>query len=513
MTWSAQVRHVVAKDLRESWKLGVLYVATVLVASALALGWASLGTSVNFVPILVGVVGALLTAAAVQSDSPTRVNAFWASHPLNPSSVASAKLVVALLIVLFGMAGQFVAVQPYHVQGAELARAVAWPACVFAAMLVGAMVLAAVTADLRSWLLSVIALPVAMVLVAIMLNPVSLPHDVRDALLALLAAGALAVFAWAYRSRGERRRSRVAAYGVVGLAMLVIGADSPERSVPAPSTAKAAAVPLSLERWRVGEHGPWELVLDIRVPDLPAGERLVLRNGGITVLLRDGRTLRIAASGNMSITSSTGATTYLELGSDGGMALPRMDGISYRFVPSSAVHSVQLSAMMMPEQRRAISSGIAGVVLDGTVLVFRGRVLSTMPLTVGATLVEHGRRLRIEQWSAESGSPLLVVHSSSLDTRQPAEPIYHLMRGDDFVLVSPMRHEAIPLRRVSMHGTMDGLVLPASPLATEIGNYSVPLGPSKVTLPDADWYRGAQLSLVTQDLAGSYPVRLELRVP
>lgn len=515
MRWNAQVGHVLAKDLRESWKLGILYAVTVLVAVALSLGWMGPGAPVNFVPLLVGIVGALIAAAVVQSDSPTRANAFWASHPFDPSAVAAAKLAIALLIVLLGTAGQLAAIQPYQVHGAELARAVLGPACFFAALLLGAMVLAAVTADLRSWTLSVIALPVAVLLLTMLLDRLSLPFVAREVILACLWAGALAVFAWLYRSRDERRRSRVAAFGVVAMAMLVTGADSPAPAEVAPSpTAVVAAAPLSIERLRVGETTPLDLTVDLNVPGLPLDERRLLRNPRFTVRLRDGRTLRLAETGNMSMTSTTGeTTTYVELGRGGDRTLPRMEGIAYRLVPAPTALHTRLSATMSPEQRHAVDGGIAELVLDGTVLVYRGRALSSMPLAVGSTSAEHGRRLRIEKWSAEFGNPELVVKSASLDLERPADLAVRFMREDDFVVVSPMRHEAMALHRTGMSGTMDGLVLPSSPLTAAVSHYAVGYGTKSAELPDADWYRGARLSMVTQDLVGSYPVRVELKVP
>jgi hypothetical protein len=514
MTWNAQVRHVVAKDLRESWKLGVLYVITVLVSVAVSLGWVGLGVSLNFIPLLVGIVGALLAAAVVQSDSPTRANAFWASHPFSPSAMAASKLAIALLIVLLGAAGQLVAVQPFQVHGAELAHAVLRPACFFAALLTGAMLLAAVTTDLRSWLLSVIALPISILLVTLMLYRLSLPDLARESMLAFLGAGALAVFAWLYRSREQRQRSRIAAFGVVALAMFVTGANSPAPSTRAPATtAAAAAVPLSIERWRVGDHDPLALALDLTVGGIPLDERRVLRNPGVTVVLRDGRTLPLAARGNILTTSSTGdSTTYLELGKGLEGTLPRMAGITYRLVPPPTVRIVQLSARMTPDQRRAVDGGVAGIVLDGTVVVLQGHVLSTMPLRVGSTLVDHGRRLRIEKWTAEFGSPELVVHSNSLETERSTDPVFGLMNSGEVVLVSPTRHEAIGLQRQSSASTLDGLVLPSSFLTAEVGHYEVYPNSSAV-LPDADWYRGARLLLVKQDLVGSYPLRVEMKMP
>lgn len=514
MRWNAQVWHVLAKDLRESWKLGVLYVVTVVVALARSLGWVRVGGGVNFVPLLVGIVGALLAASVVQSDSPTRANAFWASHPFSPSAVAAAKLTTALLIVLLGTTGQLVAIQPFRVHGAELARAVLWPACFFAALLTGAMVLAAVTADLRSWLLSVIALPVAMVLFTIMLDHLTLPGIAREAILAALGLGALAVFAWLYRSRDERRRSRVAAFGVVALAMVVTGADSPEPAPLAPATANAPAVPLSIERWTIGEHEPLELALDLKVGGLALDERHVLSNPKMTVQLRDGRTLRLAAKGNMLvIRTMRDSATFLELGSGGDGTLPRMQGITYRLVPPPTTHRVQLSATLTPDQRREVDGGIAGIALDGTVLVFQAHVLSTMPLVAGSTLADHGRRLRIEKWATEFGSPQLVLHSSSLGTERPTDGAFRLMHGDEVVLVSPMRHEAMTLHRTHSSGTLDGLVLPTSPLTSQTSRYSAPYETSSSKLPDVDWYRGARLAMVRQEIRGSYPVRMELKAP
>ena len=89
MTWLADVRHVLAKDVRQFRWMLIVYLAFVLAAMARGLGWAPLevlGSGLG--PIAVVLTGMIILASIVQTDSPVRMNAFWATHPLRPSAMA-----------------------------------------------------------------------------------------------------------------------------------------------------------------------------------------------------------------------------------------------------------------------------------------------------------------------------------------------------------------------------------------------------------------------------------------
>src|SRR5215467_1014042 len=96
-----QIGHVLAKDLRQArWPIAA-YLAIVLVATAHSLVWsAPFSDALDLTVIAVVVVGVLSVASAIQADSPTQANAFWASQPLAPAAVLGAKLMLAAVIIV-----------------------------------------------------------------------------------------------------------------------------------------------------------------------------------------------------------------------------------------------------------------------------------------------------------------------------------------------------------------------------------------------------------------------------
>ena len=91
MTWLAQAVHVARKDLRlTKWSL-LLYLAGVALLTILALLGVAIWGQLLWAGALC-VAGGLLLGMFVHADSPTRVDAFWATRPLSTSAVYAAKV-------------------------------------------------------------------------------------------------------------------------------------------------------------------------------------------------------------------------------------------------------------------------------------------------------------------------------------------------------------------------------------------------------------------------------------
>src|SRR5512147_711408 len=97
----AQVRHVLAKDLRQLWWPVFAYAALIGLATVHSLTWPAMTKDIfDRLTVFVVMIGMVVVAQFVQADSPRRVDASWASRPLAPWAVMVEKLVAAALIVL-----------------------------------------------------------------------------------------------------------------------------------------------------------------------------------------------------------------------------------------------------------------------------------------------------------------------------------------------------------------------------------------------------------------------------
>lgn len=152
MTWGAQVLHVAAKDLRYAKWLFVGYAVLVALGTGFAGGWVGLPLSgFPVVTILLIPAGMMLAAIVVQTDSPSRVDAFWATRPLSASAVITAKAAVVGGVLLLGAIAQWVALDAFQVPS----DSIAWPMTVsvvsYAVLLCVAMAAAVLTPNIKAF--------------------------------------------------------------------------------------------------------------------------------------------------------------------------------------------------------------------------------------------------------------------------------------------------------------------------------------------------------------------------
>ncbi|MGD8321777.1 MAG: hypothetical protein PVJ02_15120, partial [Gemmatimonadota bacterium] len=125
MMWSAQVAHVMKKDLRQHrWMIGLALVAVGIVTTQAAgrpvlppvAGTGVVGLIASLaggIPVLT-LASWLLVAFLIQSDPTARTDAFWVTRPLAPSAVMAAKLAVAaLVLVVLPLFGQLWVLRTY----------------------------------------------------------------------------------------------------------------------------------------------------------------------------------------------------------------------------------------------------------------------------------------------------------------------------------------------------------------------------------------------------------------
>ena len=160
MTWAAEVAHIMRKDVRELRWVVAGYLFVLAIATMSALGWFGTQHSFDGLMFLVVIMGMFLLASLVQADSPTRPDAFWATHPHRASAVMFAKLASAIVVVVApALAGQYAAIAVLAVDGSTAARILAVTAVVYGAWLILTLVIAAITPDIRSFVMVLIATP------------------------------------------------------------------------------------------------------------------------------------------------------------------------------------------------------------------------------------------------------------------------------------------------------------------------------------------------------------------
>jgi hypothetical protein len=516
MTRLREISHVVIKDIQEARRLVLLYLAVVVVATAHGAGLGvfrsgTFGASMVFVVI----VGSLLAASVVQADSPTRSDAFWATHPFRRSSMLGAKLAFALLVVLVAVAGQTIGIYSYDLRPFASSSFVTGPALFFSVALLGVMLLASVTRDLRSFIIVAIVIPVVVLftLATFERHPTTATlapespglGDLLTHLWGPGVAAGVALLVWLYLKRDDRRRTRTVSACIVALTLMSMcsgsrAPDSPEAMIAGPAPLTVALEPADPRA--PSQHG--QLPIVIHVSGLGEGRSARLDVPLIELRLHDGSVLHAPVENSIIDAGGVWPSRFVP---------PRIAGIRWLVTsPSEEVRNTVVPRLT-GAQRRAVAEGIAGVAVEGRVSIWESLPSGTLPIVVGAETTANGRRTRIAAWTPDDELSVVVVDESSIDpSPASAWPFTSMFGREGFALVNESRGEAVPLGRTQSSGGLDGLVLPGAPLRSEQVHFGLRAGPTADTmLPDADWLRGARLMPVRSHLLGVYRIRTEVK--
>ncbi|CAN5880808.1 hypothetical protein BH23GEM9_BH23GEM9_26080 [soil metagenome] len=190
MTWARQVLHVAHKDVRMARWLVLAYAAVVALATARAVGYLVTEPSSWGVTILLVAVCMLLVAVLVQGDSPARSDAFWVTRPLRPSAVFAAKLLGVLTLAGLALLGQALALLAYDIPAGDYLPQLARSALMFGLWLAAAGFVAALTRDLRMFVVAFVALLVAsLTLVTLLMSRASHVSGESEVMLVSVSAG------------------------------------------------------------------------------------------------------------------------------------------------------------------------------------------------------------------------------------------------------------------------------------------------------------------------------------
>lgn len=503
MTWLGQVRHVMAKDLRHArWPLGA-YAAIIAVTARNANMPEYAGPLLGMAGFAALLLGVVLAASFVQADSPTRSTAFWASRPFHPSAVMVAKLLTAgLFIVAVAAAGEAFGLHTYDLPARDIATITSSAVIEYGLWMIGAMVVAGLTEDLRSF---VVAAVVVMALIAIGgltslviigVRMVSAQPSVPLVFALLIMGAAVAFLAYLYQKRDTRRR--VWAVGVVILALVFITIQMPDRA--AADDASFARVPLHMDRLASNVTLDRNLQLRITADSaIPSERQLMLVADSIYVHLQDGTTFTLSSFG-------PAATVH-------AAALPAHEGITWtrsslRYMPGDIL-PIQLTG----EQARAIARGVAGVDVVGHMMVSEPVLFADLPLALSQPITHGGTRAQITSVDRSADGVSLNASITTVSGRNAASTfMFGMGERSSVALINQHAGEGIELEHRSGGMSNGWALLPSTDSRTESGLYEIPRGAFGPDMTPwsrpAEWYAGARLAIYTWKSQGSYPVRL-----
>ena len=512
MTWLEELWHLLKKDAVEHRWLGLLYVLCVVMAMGHAIGWHPLESStLSMMMVLVAIVGGMLTAAAIQGDSPTQPDAFWASRPLDGSAIVSAKICMLVVVALIAALAQLFVLRWFDLDWSDALPLVTEPALGFAFGLLGSLVVGAAARDLRAFILSIIAIPVSLILLGLLLDSLypraSLLKFSSSGLLTtklLVVVAELLLLTWLYYSRDNRWLIRIAGFALAGLTLFTLLASIPQPArtdTMVPAYVPRIAIRVEPRELRIPRNGT-DLGFDLVMPPDPAGYRYAIDGAKAVVRLRDGSRMRMDLG-----------LGFLEI-SSGGLQSPSshplLRGVRWLGTETPAERRIDLAAMLDADQRARLARGVDSVAIDARVRVLALIATDTLALAVGSELRDAGRIVRVEEWEPRNGDFLLTVQMKDVRGKLAMEATDWI--GEVYArygLLNQQRGEAVSLPTWGNGFGVSGIVLPGSTMLSNTARYGsrepVPARPAL----DAAWLRDAELVVVTPVPLGSYPLHLE----
>src|SRR5438105_5296178 len=301
MTWLGQVRHIAWKDVRQSrWILGI-YIVVVITATArsVAFPFAANGvaTSVLFLVVVIGIAAA---ATIVQSDSPVRSDALWASRPFYPSAMLSAKLLLVLIVILaVPLLGEIAALGTFDVSRADVAFFASQSAVVYALWLLPTVVVAALTRDFRSFVVTLLGIIAGLLLLVgiALVPPSSIAIRVsftRGVVTLLGTVIGIALLARVYTTHVAHAGVWAVAVTLSASALVAILVGAPPVTV-VPGAAIHATPQVQIQVTNLDQIARWrQLQVAISVQNAPDSLAAGFSTDTAILHLRDGSIVRIA---------------------------------------------------------------------------------------------------------------------------------------------------------------------------------------------------------------------------
>jgi hypothetical protein len=537
-------RHLVAHDCRRFWLPIVMFAAAVIGEAVLVVWWPAGPTPIRrsfvLVPwgsILRTLLGGIVAALCVQSDSLVGTSAFWRTRPISRSTMLLSKTltVTGLLVVLPGLVAGLV----WHVIGLAPADCLAVAGSV---MLEQAMVvlLAAMAASVTPNFTYLVIAGVAGVTMVSLFNSVALPMLVttwpmvgttltgfRPAVyLGVLFAIGIPAVVNQFITMREWRTAILVALALFGSTAAARLWPPEPRALDAapdlrtfnPSEVTLAVTPGTQQRWEIRDRragrdnheAHYGAELTARGP---SGAVLWLKQVDARLLLSD-RTV-----GSVLEVIGTPIRADQPRGSD-----PAMPSLARAFAPAallpSSGPSKQLPHAALVSVPASIDRGHAGerAVLTANVgmTATRYTIAGVVPARAGELLRIPGTAARITAVSVTGRQVLIrldagVVAPSGVDFR-----LYQGALGCTFALRNPKRGEAVLARTETFRRQLMATIGVSTLSATRF-NAILSFGPrgnGTAGSIDAAWLADAELVALTIEPLGSFtrPLQMEIEV-
>jgi hypothetical protein len=507
MSAMAELWHIVRKDVRQSrWLLAAFIVLVIAATLGAVTRERLLDGNLQWAAGLLLILGPITAASIIQADSPTQADAFWASHPFRRWAMLGAKITMALVfLLLLPLIGQLLGLIAFRVPPSELPTMMLASVVSYGLLLLIAAFVAALTPELRGFVLGLIAFLVAVVAISIAgaelqwsWNPV-----LRGVLQVLSLGGVVALLAVLYVRR-DTRGAR--ALGVAALAlMLVAGVDpigTPARdgtlaSLPAPKRTAAVALELR-DTAQIARTGQAQFRL--RLVGGVDGVHYRLDDMRARFFLHGGGTLDLPARQVIAHTTSPTFAT----------AVPALPGVPpIRTMEQPFVHSMtDVTLDLTDEQRGTLVQGVDSAEFSSDIVVLEPRVLMTLPLKAGAHALADGHEVRIERLGFGASTDVLDL---SVKTLAGAGGEYSWMDSENgllAVVVNAERSEGIGLARGGASANPGLLVLPGAGLQQGTLMFRQPSVRRGEPPPvDDAFLQGASVMLVRWQPTGRYEAR------
>ena len=507
MSWLSQVRHVLAKDVRQWWWLIAAHVAVVILTTMRSTSWRAIEVEpLGDTVVLVVLTAMLMLAFVLHGDSPRRIDAFWAAHPLRPSAVAGAKIALALALIVMGAVGQLIALGALQMEIGTTLPLTLESAREYGKWLLLALMLAALVDDVRSFALVLLGLPVLSLLLGLLAGAqgIALSEPVLHIAGLDLVAVPLGVglILWMYQRRDLHLRARLAGALLAIVVTLVIFVPSSGDASTLPSAAPVGRFSLEPPEKNFSASRS-DLYVRVRSDEQPTNARIAIVPRQLDVTLDDGSVVVLEGDGDAATQLSSDFTTALppDRAAWSVIALREQFTANLRFEPG-------------PSARRAMARGTRRIVLTGAAVIIEPRVLAILPLVSGADTLIDGTYVRVDRWEDGLEDQSLEVTAKVIrDPRRIDASAF--LRGSAlrFALLNERRGEVLPLVSGAGSASYGVLVIPGVSVRSTTSELS-PVPPSGSARWDRDsWLRDAVLLVLAHDVRGSHPIRLELDLP
>lgn len=464
MRWGAQVVHVMWKDLRELRVLVLLYAVSLAIAAQHSLDTAdSWNPLLEVAMLLVFPLGMLVVAAFVQADSPTRNDALWITRPLSASAVFAAKILASALVILgLAVLAQAVVLGGLDVPVSNTVVLLWNSARIYGIWLLIALMVAAATPDLRTFIVVLIGGAFAIVFAGSLVFPKVPQQMLAGGHVALIAAGIAGSFAFVLALYLRRDVSRFTGLiGIVPIACLLMSmASSTPPSRQDTQRKISASVTVRLEAEALDVHGALPLVFHLEGGE--AGNRYLVNSAKIVVHARGESFDLFVAPGSIELFPGAGTT------------IPFLSG-------------------------RPIPAAFDSVVFRGQLAGDTHETVQRIPLKQGATVSRDGKRIVIEALDSNSADDFITLQTNRIengtDTLADSEQGHDL--ASDYRLVNDVLRDTIPLYHKRASGQTRMFILLGASLREMHETYR----PGPITrmgqprFVERAWLQGAHLEL------------------